>query len=229
MADSAGRASGGGAAATESEPPAHLTIDTSVQDTAVATSATHPLIFRHGTEVEIPEEPIKSARLRELRQGRVPAHKRRLVAICIVDDEQAESLTSWALQNELVLGRDSVLLLHVRQSASGMLGDLIGTNGTAESADRTWSHALLRKHAIPLKREGFAIKGVSIKGADIRGELVCKLVEFGCDLVVVGGGHHKRRSILDRLRRRKSVHLLDKAPCPVLFVRPAPGRAGSEK
>ncbi|PIA15634.1 hypothetical protein COEREDRAFT_24314, partial [Coemansia reversa NRRL 1564] len=140
----------------------------------------------------------------------------RLVAVCIKDNVQAEYVAGWVLQNELVLGRDNVVLINVRAAANSIIGDLTLSNSAKDDAERTRSHALLRKHADPIKQEGFPIKGVSIRGVDIRGELVRKLIELKCDLVVVGNGH--TRSVRERLMGCKASYLLDYSPCPVLVV-----------
>ncbi|KAJ2715972.1 hypothetical protein H4R19_000903 [Coemansia spiralis] len=210
-------------AAAAYDPLAHLSVDASSPGTPASAGTSHPPIFRQGTVVDIIEGPSTSPPVRKTTRERTPARKQRLVAICIKDEAQAEYLTCWALQNELVVGRDNVILVNVRRSAMGMLGDLTGANGTTENDDRVRSHALLRKHAALVKQEGFAIKGVSIRGTDVRGEIVCKMIELKCDLVVIGGSTPRRRSIRDRLRRHKEVHVLENSPCPVLFVPPAPG------
>ncbi|KAJ1726579.1 hypothetical protein LPJ61_005091 [Coemansia biformis] len=218
----AGEDGDGEPAAAVSDLLAQLTLDTSASGAAVSAGTGHPAIFRQGTVVEIPEGLPSSPRAGREHRGRAVARPQRLVAICIKDGAQAEFLTYWALQNELVLGRDHVVLINVRVAATGMLGDLINTNNDKDDAERARSHALLRQHAAPLKHEGFAIKGVSIKGADVRGELVCKLIELKCDLAIIGGSS-KPKSIRDRLGGSKALRIMENSPCPVLFVGSAYG------
>ncbi|KAJ1719881.1 hypothetical protein LPJ53_005425 [Coemansia erecta] len=176
----------------------------------------HPQIFRKGTLIEIPDAPPKGSRSRRSRKGQLSTPKQRLVAICIKDDAQAEQVIEWALQNELVPKRDNVVLIHVRQAANGIIGDLISTNNAKEIAERDRSHGLLRRNAIPVKQEGFNIKGVSIRGVDVRGELVRKLIELKCDLFIIG--NHASKSMRERLMGCKVGYLTENAPCPVLVV-----------
>ncbi|KAJ2000704.1 hypothetical protein GGI04_000868 [Coemansia thaxteri] len=191
--------------------------DSSVPATALA-GVSHPSIFRKGTLIEIPDSPQRAQQRRKDKDHRAPvsALKPRLVAICIKDDVQAKYVIDWVAQNELVIGRDRIVLLHVRQAINGIIGDLTLTNSAKEDAEREKSHGLLRRHAGVLKQEGFDIKGVSIRGVDIRGELVRKLVELKCDLLVIGNSSSK--SIKDRLIGCKVSYLTSNSPCPVLVI-----------
>ncbi|KAJ2491827.1 hypothetical protein IWW37_002026 [Coemansia sp. RSA 2050] len=183
---------------------------------AAQADVSHPAIFRKGTLIDIPDNPQHSSHRR--RGSRLPGAtlKPRLVAISIKNDSQAKPIIDWALQNELVLGRDRIVLLHVRQAANSMIGDLTSTNRAKEVAEREKSHELLRRHAGVIKHEGFGIKGVSIRGVDVRGEMVRKLVELKCDLVIVG--NHSAKSVKERLIGRKTPYWTANAPCPVLVV-----------
>ncbi|KAJ2059921.1 hypothetical protein GGI17_004123 [Coemansia sp. S146] len=183
----------------------------------------HPAIFRKGTLIDIPDNPLRASHRR--RESRLPGAtlKPRLVAIGIKDDAQAKPVIDWVLQNELVLGRDRVVLLHVRQAANGIIGDLTSTNRAKEDVERERSHELLRRHASVIKHEGFGIKGVSIRGVDIRGEMVRKLVELKCDLVVIG--NHLTKSIKERLIGCKVAYWTANSPCPVLVV----GRSSTQR
>ncbi|KAJ2496906.1 hypothetical protein IWW47_003718 [Coemansia sp. RSA 2052] len=194
---------------------------------ASLTGTSHPAIFRKGTLIEIPDNPQRVSHRRK--ESRLPGAtlKPRLVAIGIKNDEQAKYVISWALQNELVLGRDRVVLLHVRQAANGLIGDLTATNRGKEDAERERSHGLLRRHAGAIKQEGFAIKGVSIRGVDIRGEMVRKLVELKCDILVIG--NHSSKSIVERLIGCKVAYLTANSPCPVLVVSKASVLRDSQK
>ncbi|KAJ2744208.1 hypothetical protein GGI20_003169 [Coemansia sp. BCRC 34301] len=189
-------------------------------DHAVAAAAlmgtSHPAIVRKGTVIEVPDNPQHVSHRRG--ESRLPGAglKPRLVAIGIKDDEQAKYVVLWSLQNELVLGRDRVVLLHVRQAANGIVGDLTATNSSKEDVERERSHGLLRRHASVIKQEGFAVKGVSIRGVDIRGEMVRKLVELKCDILVIG--NHSSKSIVERLIGCKVTYLTANSPCPVLVV-----------
>ncbi|KAJ2369456.1 hypothetical protein IW150_005151, partial [Coemansia sp. RSA 2607] len=176
----------------------------------------HPQIFRKGTLIEIPDVSPKSSRTRRSRKDQSATPKQRLVAICIKDDTQAKHVIEWALQNELVPKRDNVVLVHVRQAANGIIGDLVSTNNTKEIVERDRSHELLRRNAIPVKQEGFNIKGVSIRGVDVRGELIRKLIELKCDLFIIG--NHASKSMKERLMGCKVSYLTENAPCPVLVV-----------
>ncbi|KAJ2684810.1 hypothetical protein IWW39_004676 [Coemansia spiralis] len=187
-------------------------------EAAVAPQAdvSHPAIFRKGTLIDIPDNPQRSSHRR--RESRLPGAtlKPRLVAIGIKDDSQAKPIIDWALQNELVLGRDRIVLLHVRQAANGMISDLTSMNRAKEVTEREKSHELLRRHAGVIKHEGFGIKGVSIRGVDVRGEMVRKLVELKCDLVIVGS--RSTKSIKERFIGCKAPYWTANAPCPVLVV-----------
>ncbi|KAJ2703581.1 hypothetical protein FB645_003850 [Coemansia sp. IMI 203386] len=183
---------------------------------AAAGGISHPQIFRKGTLIDIPDESPSALQDRRTRRKQDVQRKQRLVAICIKDDAQAQPVVDWALQNELVPKRDIVVLIHVRQAANGIIGDLISTNNAKEIAERDRSHDLLRKHAIPIKREGFAIKGISIRGVDVRGELVRKLIEIKCDLFIIG--NHASKSMRERFIGCKVGYLTENAPCPVLVV-----------
>ncbi|KAJ2610297.1 hypothetical protein H4S08_003672 [Coemansia sp. RSA 1365] len=207
----------GDAAANIFDELVALNVDKDAQAATLPAGASHPSIFRKGTLIEIPGVGPTSPQRQRLRQTVAAVHqKQRLVAVCIKDDSQAEYVASWVLQNELVLGRDNVVLINVRAAANSIIGDLTLSNSAKDDAERTRSHALLRKHAAPIKQEGFPIKGVSIRGVDIRGELVRKLIELKCDLVVVGNGQTK--SVRERLMGCKASYLLDYSPCPVLVV-----------
>ncbi|KAJ2810339.1 hypothetical protein GGI24_007037 [Coemansia furcata] len=221
----------------DTKPANHSTGDTDIYDEFVArstsmevgvpaaaqTGVSHPAIFRKGTLIEIPDNPQRPSHRR--RESRLPGAmlKPRLVAIGIKDDAQAKHVIDWALQNELVLGRDRVILLHVRQAANGIIGDLTSTNMAKEEAEREKSHALLRRHAGVIKHEGYNIKGVSIRGVDIRGEMVRKLVELKCDLVVIG--NHLSKTIKERLIGCKVAYWTANSPCPVLVV----ARSGTQR
>ncbi|KAJ1647739.1 hypothetical protein LPJ64_000917 [Coemansia asiatica] len=183
---------------------------------ASAAGISHPQIFRKGTLIEIPDESPSASQDHRARRKRPPERKQRLVAICIKDDAQAQRVVDWALQSELVPKRDTVALIHVRQAANGIIGDLISTNNAKEIAERDRSHGLLRRHAIPIKQDGFDIKGISIRGVDVRGELVRKLIEIKCDLLIVG--NHASKSMRDRFLGSKVGYLTENAPCPVLVV-----------
>ncbi|KAJ2907900.1 hypothetical protein GGI21_003426, partial [Coemansia aciculifera] len=61
--------------------------------------------------------------------------------------------------------------------------------------------------------------GISIRGVDIRGELVRKLVELRCDILVIG--NHSSKSIVERLIGCKVAYLTTNSPCPVLVVNEA--------
>ncbi|KAJ2306115.1 hypothetical protein IWW55_000467 [Coemansia sp. RSA 2706] len=187
-------------------------------DSPSATSpvvVSHPSIFRKGTLIEIPEVSPRSPQRRR-RRSQAGALRSRLVAVCIKNDAQAENIVEWVLQNELVPNRDQVVLINVRQAANSLIGDLTMANNAKEDAERLRSHELLRKHAIPIKQEGFPIKGVSIRGIDVRGELVRKLIELKCDLVI--SGCHQTKSIRERLTGCKVMYLVENSPCPVLVV-----------
>lgn len=189
----------------------------------------HPSIFRKGTLIEIPDAPTgrdqhpkeetnthAQVNRRQSRRGRDARMKRRKVAICIKNEEQAEHVIGWTLKNELMLERDSVILVHVRQAANGIVGDLTTSNNSKETTERDKSHGLLRKHAIPIKQEGFNVKGVSIRGVDIRGELVRKLIELKSDLVIIG--HNTTKTIKERIIGCKVSYLTSNSPCPVLVI-----------
>ncbi|KAJ1955833.1 hypothetical protein GGI12_005466, partial [Dipsacomyces acuminosporus] len=126
-------------------------------------------------------------------------------------------VVGWALEKELVPERDSVVLLHVRQAANGMIGDLTASNGSKEDGERQRSHQLLKRHGGVLKRRGYQIKGVSIRGVDVRGELVHKLAELRCDLLIIG--NHASKTIKERIIGCKVQYLTANSPCPVLVVR----------
>ncbi|KAJ2819001.1 hypothetical protein IWW50_005618 [Coemansia erecta] len=179
-------------------------------------TTSHPSIFRTGTLIEIPDVPPRGVQRRARRKSQVSNLRSRLVAVCIKDDVQAERVVDWVLQNELVPGRDQVVLVNVRQAANGIVGDLTVSNGAKDDAERERSHELLRKHAIPIKQEGFPIKGVSIRGVDVRGELVRKLIELKCDLAITG--IHTRKSMRERFTGCKINYLIENSPCPVLVV-----------
>ncbi|KAJ1825743.1 hypothetical protein LPJ56_002526, partial [Coemansia sp. RSA 2599] len=182
-----------------------------------AAGISHPQIFRKGTLIDIPDEsPSASQERRARRKKQAAERKQRLVAICIKDDAQAQHVVDWALQNELDPRRDNVVLIHVRQAANGIIGDLISTNNAKEIAERDRSHGLLRRHAIPIKQDGFNIKGISIRGVDVRGELVRKLIEIKCDLFIIG--NHASKSVRERFIGCKVGYLTENAPCPVLVV-----------
>ncbi|KAJ2020118.1 hypothetical protein H4S03_006511 [Coemansia sp. S3946] len=221
----------------EAKPTDHSASDTDEYNEFVARSASmeaavpeaglagvsHPAIFRKGTLIDIPDNPQRASHRR--RESRLPGAtlKPRLVAIGIKDDVQAKSVIDWVLENELVLGRDRVVLLHVRQAANGIIGDLTSTNRAKEDVERERSHELLRRHAGVIKHEGFGIKGVSIRGVDIRGEMVRKLVELKCDIVVIG--NHLSKSITERLIGCKVAYWTANSPCPVLVV----GRSSTQR
>ncbi|KAJ2629512.1 hypothetical protein IW137_005165, partial [Coemansia sp. RSA 1287] len=164
----------------------------------------------------IPDIPSQNAPRRGRRKSQLSELKPRLVAICIKADAQAEYIIDWVLQNELVPGRDRVVLVNVRQAANGIIGDLTVSNASKDNAERARSHDLLRKHAVPIKQEGFQIKGVSIRGVDVRGELVRKLIELKCDLAITGA--HTTKSMRERLTGCKITYLVENSPCPVLVV-----------
>ncbi|KAJ2799708.1 hypothetical protein H4R20_004329 [Coemansia guatemalensis] len=207
----------GDAAANIFDELVALNVDKDAQSATSPVGASHPPIFRKGTLIEILEAgPTRSQRQKPRQVEAAARQKQRLVAVCIKDDAQAEYVSSWVLQNELMLGRDNVVLVNVRAAANSIIGDLTLSNSAKDDAERTQSHALLRKHAAPIKQEGFPIKGVSIRGVDIRGELVRKLIELKCDLVVVGNG--QKKSVRERLTGCKASYLLEYSPCPVLVV-----------
>ncbi|KAJ2848777.1 hypothetical protein IWW36_003086 [Coemansia brasiliensis] len=177
-------------------------------------NVTHPAIFRKGTLIDIPDVPPKSPQHRSRRKN--SELRPRLVAICIKDDVQAEYIINWVLENELVLGRDQVVLINVRQATNGIIGDLTMSNNARKDEERAYSHELLQRHAIPIKRQGYPIKGVSIRGVDVRGELIRKFIELQCDLVITGS--HATKSVRERLTGCKVSYLIETAPCPVLVV-----------
>ncbi|KAJ1899678.1 hypothetical protein LPJ66_001962 [Kickxella alabastrina] len=181
-----------------------------------SSGTSHPHIFRKGTLIEIPDVPPKPLQSRPSRRGKTAAPKQRLVAICIKNDDQAKYVIEWVLETELIPRRDNVVLIHVRQAANGIVGDLILTNNAKEVAERDRSHGILRRNAIPIKQGGYNIKGVSIRGVDIRGELVRKLVELKCDLVIIG--NHTAKSMRERIIGCKVEYLTENSPCPVLVV-----------
>ncbi|KAJ2077637.1 hypothetical protein H4R24_005016 [Coemansia sp. RSA 988] len=218
----------GDAAANIFDELVALNVDKDAQSTTSPTGISHPQIFRKGTLIEIPEVGPASLQHQRSRQVEAPARqKQRLVSVCIKNDSQAEYISSWVLQNELVLGRDSVVLVNVRAAANSIIGDLTLSNSARDDAERAQSHALLRKHAAPIKKGGFPIKGVSIRGVDIRGELIRKLIELKCDLVVVGNS--QIRSVRERLMGGNVSYLLEYSPCPVLVVGSGMKRYGKEE
>ncbi|KAI7827826.1 hypothetical protein BX661DRAFT_182558, partial [Kickxella alabastrina] len=171
---------------------------------AVSSSGiSHPHIFRKGTLIEIPDVLPKPLQSRPSRRGKTAALKQRLVAICIKNDDQAKYVIEWVLETELIPRRDNVVLIHVRQAANGIVGDLILTNNAKEVAERD-------------RTGGYNIKGVSIRGVDIRGELVRKLVELKCDLAIIG--NHTAKSMRERIIGCKVEYLTENSPCPVLVV-----------
>ncbi|KAI9500246.1 hypothetical protein BX070DRAFT_230450 [Coemansia spiralis] len=180
-------------------------------------NTSHPAIFRKGTLIEIPEVTPQTAQRRRSHHSQIAALKPRLVAICIKEDAHCERIIDWALQKELVPGRDSVVLIHVRLAANSIVGDLVSTNSAKEDAERIRSHELLRKRAALIKQDGFYIKGVSIRGVDVRGELVRKLFELKCDIVIIGCRSSK--SLRERFTGHKADYLAANSPCPVLIIR----------
>ncbi|KAI9482369.1 hypothetical protein LPJ78_004014 [Coemansia sp. RSA 989] len=177
-------------------------------------NVTHPAIFRKGTLIDIPDVPPRSPQHRSRRK--ISELQPRLVAICIKDDAQAEYIINWALENELVLGRDRVVLVNVRQATNGIIGDLTMSNNARKDEERVRSHEMLQRQAIPIKRQGYPIKGVSIRGVDVRGELIRKLIELQCDLAITGS--HATKSVRERLTGCIVSYLIETAPCPVLVV-----------
>ncbi|KAJ2127586.1 hypothetical protein GGF48_003215, partial [Coemansia sp. RSA 921] len=89
-----------------------LNMDKDAQSPTLPITTSHPSIFRTGTLIEIPDIPSQNAPRRGRRKSQLSELKPRLVAICIKADAQAEYIIDWVLQNELVPGRDRVVLVN---------------------------------------------------------------------------------------------------------------------
>ncbi|ORX74192.1 hypothetical protein DL89DRAFT_202430, partial [Linderina pennispora] len=137
----------------------------------------------------------------------------RFVAIAIKDSPQTIDIIEWAIRQALVPGRDKVVLINVRPAVNGLIGDLVSSNSDKEVAEREKSHELLKKYASIIKAEGYPIKGVSIRSVDIRGELVRKLMELKCDVLIMG--RNASKSMKGRFIGCKVNYLIENSPCPV--------------
>ncbi|ORZ10699.1 hypothetical protein BCR44DRAFT_102767, partial [Catenaria anguillulae PL171] len=147
-------------------------------------------------------------------------NKSRTVLISLDHSNHSSYAFEWAKKNLLNPATDLVVLVNVRPIAVGHasfyedMGQLVRD---VEEENRTSSHRLLQHYGYDLKRQGFLVRAISIRG-DTRSDVVRKAQELNATVLVCGsrGLGTLQRAFLGSC----SNYLVNHAPCPVLCVRP---------
>ncbi len=113
-----------------------------------------------------------------------------------------------------------IVILHVVLPMSAYEGELIGWPAFGEAYQagrRRWAEAAMAKLVAAARRRGVRARGVVVEGSPGR-EVAARAASIRADLIVIGtrGGHRLRRLLFGSTTEA----VIQRAPCPVLAVRP---------
>ncbi|KAI9159399.1 hypothetical protein H9P43_008739 [Blastocladiella emersonii ATCC 22665] len=146
--------------------------------------------------------------------------KPRTVLVALDHSLHSSYAAAWAKDNLLNPATDLVVLVNVRPIAVGHasfyedMGQLVRD---VEEENRASSHKLLQHYGYDLKRLGFQVRAISIRG-DTRSDVVRKAQELNATVVVCGsrGLGTLQRAFLGSV----SNYIVNHCSCPVLVIRP---------
>jgi len=149
-----------------------------------------------------------------------PNSKSRTVLIALDHSNHSAYAFEWAKENLLNADTDLVVLVNVRPVAIGHASfyeDLSQLVRDIEDENRTSSHRLLQHYGYDLKRLGYLVRAISIRG-DTRADTVRKAKEVDATVVVCGsrGLGTLQRAFLGSV----SNYIVNHCSCPVLVIRP---------
>ncbi|ORY98493.1 hypothetical protein BCR43DRAFT_487628 [Syncephalastrum racemosum] len=141
------------------------------------------------------------------------------VVMVSIDENSAEYVYNWTLDNIVQPERDLVVLTHVRILELPMAPYVDSTGYLEEEAEerRQESHELLKAYASRLWHKRIACKAISMIG-EPKNEIVRKATEIKADMLIMGSRNMGtiKRTILGSV----STYCVHNAPCSVIIAKP---------
>ncbi|KAI8990090.1 hypothetical protein BDB01DRAFT_780010 [Pilobolus umbonatus] len=149
-------------------------------------------------------------------------HKDLLRSVVIsIDEDSAEYVYDWAMNNFVNPKTDLVILLNCRQIDAPIAPYINPSNFVEELDDRKKkkSHELLKKYAARIKAQDVAVRAIALLG-DPKVEIVRKVTELKADVLLMGS--RKLNAVKRALLGSVSDYVSHHSPTTTIIVRANP-------